>query len=145
MKRLLARAWPAAWPGVQFVGQLTDPDLLQQVDLLKGYLGALPHLSAFLGFAFFLIIGSLYLASYPAAAVSMDRLRKPLYWIVSVAFVVSFNLVLVHLPDTAFWSDLTPYRLSITLVAYLLSFWGLGFLLASSDLGAALRRVAPRE
>jgi hypothetical protein len=143
MKELLKRIWPAAWPAAQLIGQLVDIDFLQRLDLIKGFLGAWPHVVAFVGFTVFLIVPSLYLVSYPASAPKVERLRKPLYAIVLLAFVISLNLVLISLPDTEFWSDLTPARLWLTLVAYLVWVWGLGTLLASSDLGAALRRTSP--
>ncbi|HUH85219.1 MAG TPA: hypothetical protein VLX85_11450 [Stellaceae bacterium] len=143
MKELFKRIWPGAWPAAQLLAQLIDIEFLERLDLIKGFLGVLPHLIAVVGFVLFLIVPSLYLASYPASAARIDRLRKPLYAIVLIAFLVSLNLVLISLPDTAFWSDLTVVRLWLTVVAYLIWIWGLGALLASAALGAALRRPAP--
>jgi hypothetical protein len=141
--KLLKRAWPGLWPAVQFFGQILDIDFLERLDLLKGYQGTLPHLVAFVGFVVCLIGFSLYIVDHPAhhdRIRRIRRIRKIVYWAVPIAFVLSFNLMFIDLPDTAFWSELSGYRLKATFATYVVFFSGFGLLLASRRIGEILRR-----
>ena len=138
--KLLKRAWPGLWPSAQFLGQAFDIDFLERLDLLKGYEGTLPHLVAFICFVVGLIGFSLYIVDHPAHRPRVDRIRRALYWVVPIAFVLSLNLVFIELPDTAFWSAQAGLRLKLTFAAYVVFFSGFGLLLASRRVGEILRR-----